>query len=150
MKPVSTVRLFVLRATYLLLAVGLGLQIWPGILHHRLGIEHMHGVVLSLLGTVGLLSLFGLRYPLKMLPLLLFELTWKSIWLIAFGIPLWSAHAFNADTKDTWNTLIVSVILFVAVIPWGYVWRSYLRQPAEPWMSRSRASAPSETADSTV
>lgn len=126
MNDVSTFRLYVLRATYLLMAVGLGIEIWPLIVHHPLNVEHMRTVVRSLLGAVGLLALIGIRHPLTMLPLLLFELAWKSIWLIAFGLPLRSAHAFNADTKDTWGTCLISVILFLAVIPWPYVWRTYV------------------------
>ena len=33
----------------------------------------MTGVVLALIGTIGLLALLGLRYPLRVVPLLLFE-----------------------------------------------------------------------------
>ncbi len=46
----------------------------------------MRGVVSSLLAAMSLLVVLGLRYPLQMLPLLLFELVLKSIWLIAFAI----------------------------------------------------------------
>jgi len=133
MNDVSTIRLYVLRATYLLLAVGLGVQIWPGILDHPVDLEHMRGVVRSLLGAVGLLALLGLRHPLRMLPLLLFELAWKSIWLVAFGLQLWSADAFTAGTKETWTTCLFSVVLFIAVIPWHYVFSNYLMRPGDRW-----------------
>jgi hypothetical protein len=48
------------------------------------------GVIPSMLGAMWLLSLFGLRYPLQLLPILLFELLWKTIWLIDYGLPQWS------------------------------------------------------------
>lgn len=44
------------------------------------------------------------RYPFQMLPLLLFELVWNSTWLLAIGLPLWTAGAFDADTRQTWRT----------------------------------------------
>ena len=25
------------------------------------------------------------------------------------------------------------VVIIIAVIPWGYVWRRYARRPADPW-----------------
>jgi hypothetical protein len=39
----------------------------------------MRGVVRSVLAAVSLLAVLGIRYPLKMLPLLFFELVWKTI-----------------------------------------------------------------------
>lgn len=137
MKEVSTARLVVLRATYLLLVVGLGVTIWPGVLHPPAGLGHMASVVRSLLAAIGLLALLGVRYPLRMLPLLLFELAWKSIWLLAFGIALWRANAFTPDTRDTWHTLLISVVLFLVVIPWPYVWSTYARERGARWWTRA-------------
>ena len=73
---VSLVRLYVLRATYLLLVVGLGATIVPLLLSHE---PMTRGVIPSLLGAVWLLAFVGLRYPLQMLPLLLFELAWSIL-----------------------------------------------------------------------
>ena len=78
MSQVSTFRLYVLRATYLVMFVGLAIYVWPGIIHHaELGASQ--SAVRSILGAVGLLALLGVRYPLQMLPLMFFELVWKSI-----------------------------------------------------------------------
>jgi hypothetical protein len=133
---ISTFRLSLLRATYLLIAVGLGVQIWPRILHPPMDLEHMRGVVRSLLGAVALLAVFGFRYPLKMLPLLLFEFVWKSIWVLAFGIPLWRAGGFVEGTRETWYDCLISLALFLLVIPWPYVFHSYVTQRGEPWRRR--------------
>ena len=57
------------------------------------------GVIPSLLGAVWLLAFVGLRYPLQMLPLLLFEFVWKTIWLIAFGLPQWSVGTAAGDVR---------------------------------------------------
>src|ERR1700741_2115291 len=103
MTEVSLVRLHLLRIFYAVIAVGLGIQIFPGILRHPMDLALMRGVARSLLGAIALLSLVGIRYPLKMLPLLLFELAWKSIWVLAFFLPLYLAHRVDADTWDTFT-----------------------------------------------
>ncbi|HEX2250227.1 MAG TPA: hypothetical protein VHH32_07740 [Gemmatimonadales bacterium] len=141
MDGVSLFRMYLLRATYLFIVVGLGFLIWPSLLNPPEHTEHMRGVVRSLLAGVSLLALLGLRYPLQMLPLLLFELVWKSIWMIAFGIPLRLAGELDAATRQTWNDCLITIVLFLLVIPWGYVLNNYVRKPGAPWRSRSAPAA---------
>ena len=126
---VSLFRLYVLRAMYGVLVVGLGAMIVPVILNHELT---SRGVIPSLLGAVWLLAFLGLRYPLAMLPLLLFELAWKAIWILAYGLPQWSAGRYPPTfAEDSFNIAFGAVLLFV--IPWGYVWRHYVQRPGARW-----------------
>ena len=126
---VSLARLYVLRAMYLLLVVGLGAMIVPEIVSHELT---SRGVIPSLLGAVWLLAFLGLRYPLQMLPLLLFELAWKAVWMVAYGLPQWSSGQRPATFAEDFFNIGTGAILLV-VIPWGHVWRQYIKRPAERW-----------------
>ena len=127
---VSLARLYLLRATYLLLVVGLGVMIVPPLINHA---PMARGVVPSLLGSVWLLAFIGLKYPLQMLPLLMFELAWKTIWLLAFGLPQWSAGQTPPTFTEDFQNIAFGVVLMPLVIPWRYVWRHYIRQPATRW-----------------
>ena len=127
---VSLVRLYVLRAAYLLLVVGLGAMIVPDIISHRL-VDR--GVIASLLGCVWLLAFIGLRHPLQMLPLLMFEFGWKAIWMIAYGLPQYSAGQFPPTFAEDFFNIAFGVILMPLVIPWPYVWRHYLKRPGARW-----------------
>jgi hypothetical protein len=127
---VSTFRLYLMRATYLLIAVGLSVEIWPQILNHPLA---MHGATTSLLAGISLLALVGLRYPLKLLPLLMFELVWKSIWLIAIAYPLWSANRMDADVWDSVRACVMGVVIMPIAIPWPYVWKNYVKASGNRW-----------------
>jgi hypothetical protein len=135
---VSLLRLNILRATYLLVSVGLLLVIWPGIIDPPPGLGHMASVVRSLLGAVGLLALLGLRYPLAMLPVLLFELTWKIIWVGAFGLPLWLDGSIDAARLQSLYECLMGLALLPLVIPWRHVLDTYGRAPAERWRSAPR------------
>ena len=127
---VSVTRLYVLRATYLLLVIGLGALIVPPLIDHA---PTARGVIPSLLGAVWLLAFIGLKYPLQMLPLLMFEFAWKTIWLLAFGVPQWSAGQMPATFTEDFQNIAVGVILMPVVIPWGYVWRHYVKAPGNRW-----------------
>ena len=129
---VSTFRLYALRAGYLLLVVGLGSQIWPAMIHHTKPWDLMHGVASSMLAAISALAVLGIRYPLRMLPLLFFELLWKAVWLIAIALPLWSAGHMDADTASTVRDCLV-VIVFPIVIPWSYVAANYGKKPGDRW-----------------
>lgn len=132
MTEVAQWRLHVMRVMYLVIAGGVVLAVWPRIVDHPLSFPLMNGVALAMLGTVGLLAVVGLRYPLQMIPVLLFELIWKAIWLVAFALPLWSNGMIDERTAAfVFDTLLGAVVLLV--IPWRYVWRHYFKQPGERW-----------------
>ena len=127
---VSLLRLYVLRATYFLLVIGLGAMIVPELLSHAL---ISRGVIPSLLGAVWLLAFVGLRYPLEMLPLLMFEFVWKSIWALGYGLPQWAAGALPPTFAEDAFNIGLGVILMPLVIPWPYVWRHYVKRPGARW-----------------
>jgi hypothetical protein len=123
-------RLYVLRAAYLLLVVGVGAMILPVIISHE---PTARGVIPSLLCGVWILSFIGLKLPLRMLPLLMFEFSWKTVWLLAFGLPQWFSGQQPATFAEDMFNIAFGVILMPIVIPWGYVWRHYVKAPGDRW-----------------
>jgi len=137
MTDVSLLRLYAMRALYLLIAVGLAFDIWPQLTHHALTL--WHGVGVSLLTAMSVLAVLGIRYPLKMLPLLFFELAWKAIWLTAVALPLWSAHRMDADTWESVKVFLGSLVVVPIAIPWPYVFANYVKASGDRWMRRAPA-----------
>lgn len=127
---VSLARLYVLRAAYALLAVGIGAMILPVMIGHE---PLARGVIPSLIGAVGLLALIGLRHPLAMLPLLLFEFAWKTLWLLVFGLPQYLAGQAPPTFAEDFANILLGVVLMPIVIPWPYVWRHYVKAPGARW-----------------
>ena len=125
-------RLYVLRFGYLILGGGLVVYKWPQLFRHDHPWPLMTSVVICLLAGMSIIALLGLRYPVKMLPILLFEVTWKLIWLAAVALPLWLHHEMDADARELTGE-ILWVVVILAVIPWRYVFAEYVRRPAERW-----------------
>jgi hypothetical protein len=127
-------RLYLLRALYALIAVVQGgLVTWPAILHHTRPWDFFHGVAISLLGALTLLALLGVRYPVRMIPLLIFEFTWKLIWTLAAYLPPYLAHTVDPDLADNFVAIFLGVVLVPLVLPWGYVWKNYVIAPGDRW-----------------
>ena len=127
---VSFARLYVLRAMYLLLVIGGAIVFLPQLIGHE---PTARGVIPSMLGGLWVLACFGLRYPLQMLPILLFELVWKTIWLIDYGLPQWMAGVNTAQFTEDFKAIAFAPVLLILIIPWGYVFRHYLKKPGARW-----------------
>jgi hypothetical protein len=127
----SLTRLYLIRGGYLLMGVGLALVKWP-LLPDAHTLPLYEGVTLCLLTAMSVLAFLGLRYPVRLLPLLLFESAWKLAWLALVARPRAATGSLDQDTAATVvNCSLVVVIL--AVIPWPYVWRTYVRAPGDRW-----------------
>jgi hypothetical protein len=131
---VSLPRLYLLRLGYLVVAVGLALTKWPLIINHDRPWPLFEGVETCMLVALSLLALLGLRYPLQMLPILLFELGWKFVWVAVVVLPLWISNQMDPATLQVFYSCLV-VLIILAVIPWRYVVAHYVMKPGDRWRS---------------
>ena len=131
-KP-STFRLYAMRFLYLFNAVVIGFVAWPSLIDQaRLIYEGnawdlMYGVAFSLYAGLALLMLWGVRFPVRMLPLLLLQVLYKMIWLIVAGYAFWSAGRLTPGVTNTIEFFASIVVLDFAVIPWPYIFHNYVR-----------------------
>lgn len=127
----SVRRMNAMRGGYLLMGLGLAVVKWPHLVDAS-DLPLYEGVTLVLLTAMSVLALVGVRHPVAMLPVLLFETLWKVLWLSLVALPQALAGDLDAATTE----VVVScslVVVIIAVIPWGYVWRTYVRASGDPW-----------------
>ena len=141
MPNVSSVRLLAMRALYLLMSVGLGFVIWPSLIWPEAIEPNATTVVRALLGALGLLALLGLKYPLQMLPVLLFELLWKVVWVVGVALPAWRLGQLGPYATSTLYECLPALVLFPLAIPWRYVLAKYIQAPTEPWRNAKHVRA---------
>ena len=95
----------------------------------------MKGVAFSFWAALSVLSGLGLRYPLKMVPLLLLQLVYKTVWLAAVALPMWPA----IRSIDLTRAMVIGVVVDVLGIPWSYVLASYVKERGDRWREHARA-----------
>ncbi len=132
MSEVSLLRLNLLRGLYLLVVAGLGVSVWPVVILQEQPVELQEGVVNAMLFAFWALCIVGLRYPLQMLPVLLWELIWKCTWLIVVALP----QRMDGSMDEAPLEIAIScmlVILFPFAIPWRYAFKHYVQKRGERW-----------------
>lgn len=129
---VSALRLNVMRVMYALIGFAEGSVIWPLMFRHGQW-SVMHSVAMAMLAALTLCALMGIWHPLKMLPLLLFEFAWKTIWCVGIALPLWRAGMLAGEAAETFRETFLGVVLCPLIIPWRYFWRTYLAGAGEKW-----------------
>ncbi len=120
-----------LRVGYLVLGIGLAVVTWPLLLDHSSWTLD-EGTIDCILVAMSLLALVGIRYPVRMLPLLLFEVTWKVIWLGTVALPLWADDKLEGAIRAQTGA-VLWVVVIIVTIPWRHVLAQYVAAPADPW-----------------
>lgn len=124
-------RINAIRFLFLLMALVMGSFVWRQLLFDWADWPLWKGVGKSMLAALALISLLGVRYPLQMLPLMLYEMAWKTVWLTLIALRAWQAGHWNAELGSMFEDCIGIVIAYF-VMPWRYVWARYVTQPMEP------------------
>ena len=104
---------------------GLALLIFPASVESMLRFPPQDSVVLGLYGSVlfasGLMALPALRSPLKFVPLLLFQLVYKPIWLAVVAIPLFLKGQFPLYVIVISAVFLTYIMGNLIAIPFSYL-----------------------------
>jgi len=121
----SRFRFYLLRFYFALNFVALGFQAWSEIFAHKGLWQPIPGIAYSFWAAFSLLAILGIIHPLKMIPLLLIQFTYKLIWSVMVAYPMWAANQLPASHELT-NIMVKGVFIDLLIIPWPYVLRNFI------------------------
>lgn len=124
-------RINAMRFLFLLMAVIMGTLVWQQLLFKSADWHWGLGMGKAMLAALALMSVLGVRYPLQMLPLMMYEIAWKTVWLIFIALRAWLNGKWTIDIQDLFFDSIGIVIAYF-IVPWPYIWARYFKQPMEP------------------
>jgi hypothetical protein len=111
---------------------GLGMLVSPSAVQSALCLPDQDPIVFGVVGSVyvasGLVALLGLRAPLRFAPVLLLQLAYKTIWLIAVALPLAVRGAFPAHGLPFLVIFATYIVGDLVAIPFP---RVFARERAE-------------------
>jgi hypothetical protein len=76
---------------------------------------------------------FGPALSTTDVALLLLQLFYKAVWLLAVALPLRSAGQWDSSATGFTKNFVGVVVLDVLVIPWAYVLTNYVKKPGDKW-----------------
>lgn len=130
--PVPLWRTGGLRLIFAAMALTLGLKQWTYIFNGTADWTKWEGLGHSMLATLALLAIAGVFHPLKLLPLMLYEMAWKTVWLLAIALPAW-LDGRPVPTIVNVTATLIGIVILIILVPWRFVWWSYISQPVERW-----------------
>lgn len=128
---IATWRVNAMRFVFLLMALIMGSIVWRQVLFESADWDVMRGLAKSMLAALALMALWGVRYPVQMLPLMLYEIAWKTVWMTLIAGRAWMNNKWTPEIEGLF-TDCVGIIIAYFIVPWRYVWAKYVRTPMEP------------------
>ena len=122
---VRPIQVYLLRFGYLLMVVFVATNSWITLLNREGDWTPMRVLAFSVWAAYPTLAVLGLIHPLRMLPIMLFTIFYKSLWLIFYAYPEWRAGTLAGPALEIARSFMGVPVLILAV-PWGYVWRTYV------------------------
>ncbi len=104
---------------------GLGIIVVPEMIKTKFTWPVEEPVAFGIIGSVymafGLLSILGLRSPLKFTPILFLQLCYKTIWFIGVVLPLWATGHFPSYAIPTVIIFATFIVGDLIAIPFSYI-----------------------------
>ena len=126
---VRPINIYLLRLLYFLMFVGVGLGAWKAVITHQGPWDHTRAVAWCVWVAYPTLSIFGLIRPLRWLPLVLFSMFYKMLWVIVVAYPLWRAGTLAGSPAEEMARIFAGTPVLILIVPWKYVFRNYVMWP---------------------
>lgn len=126
---VRPIQIWGLRLFYFLMAAFVATNAWGVLLTHEGPWEPMRALAFCVWATYPTLAVLGLFHPLRMLPIMLFTIGYKSLWFVFVAYPLWAAGTLAGSSAEAITNSFLGLPILMLVVPWGYVWRTYVKLP---------------------
>ena len=126
-KEVSRFKWYTMKFVYLITFLGLGFDVWSEIFTPSEVWGTYDGITYSFWAAYTALMAIGLRYPIKMLPLLLLQLFYKSVWLLGIYLPLRLSGQLDESSEGFLYPFAMAIPIDLVAIPWGYLFKNYIK-----------------------
>lgn len=123
---VRPINIYLLRLVFALTFLFVGMDSWTSIINHTGSWDYVKAAAFCVWAAYLAISFLGLINPLKFLPLVLFMIFYKVIWLVVVAYPLWRTNQLTGSPAEEMTYSFLWVALPIIAVPWKYVFENYI------------------------
>jgi hypothetical protein len=123
---VRRINIYVMRLFFALMFVFVATDAWKVILTHEGPWDPTKAVAWCTWAAYSTLAILGVFHTLRMLPIMLFMIFYKLLWLIVVAYPLWSAGTLKGSPAEEMTYVFSGIIVPIIFMPWKYVFKKYI------------------------
>jgi hypothetical protein len=123
---VRPINIYLLRIFYFLMVAFVATDAWQGIINHEGPWDPHRAMATCVWAAYTTLGALGLIHPLRMLPIMLFMIFYKSLWLIVVAYPLWHEGTLADSPAEGMTKAFLGVPVAMLAVPWIYVFKTYV------------------------
>ena len=123
---VPRISIYLLRLLFTLMFLFVTYDSWTHILNHTGPWDNVNAAAWCMWGSYSVISFIGILRPLKMLPIVLFEIVYKIVWLALVAYPLWVKNELIGSPAEGMTRVFLWVLLPIVAMPWRFFFRTYI------------------------
>jgi hypothetical protein len=123
---VPRINIYLLRLLFTLMFFFLSYDSWSHIFNHTGPWDNANAAAWCMWGSYSIISFIGILRPLKMLPIVLFEIVYKVVWLFIVAYPLWMKNELIGSQAEGMTRVFMWVLFPIVAMPWRYFLRTYI------------------------
>ena len=126
---VRPINIYLLRVMYFLMAALVATSTWRTLFTHEGPWDNYRAMSVCVWTAYTTLAFFGLFRPLKWLPIMIFMIFYKTLWLIVVAYPLWRANELAGTPALEMAQAFSPAPFLILIVPWKYVFQNYVYKP---------------------
>ena len=130
--------IYLLRPLYTLMFLFLSYDSWAHIIHHTGSWDPANSAAWFMWASCAGIAFIGILRPLKMLPIVLFGIVYKTAWLVVVAYPLYHRNELTGMPAEGVPDYFMLVILPTVAMRWRYFFRTYILGEPAPEAGRAK------------
>ncbi|WP_348709685.1 hypothetical protein [Tenacibaculum sp. 190524A05c] len=125
-KGIRPIQIYVLKLFFLLMFVFASSDAWAELLTHKGEWNPEIAVAWCSIAAYTTLSGIGIFHTLKMLPIMIFMIFYKALWLVFVAYPMWQNGTLaNSEALD-WSQIFILILIPIIFMPWKYIFKTFI------------------------